>query len=549
MGDQARPPEVRIFVVGAFRVLASDGEDITPRGRKARALLAILALTPTRRRSRPALQDKLWSDRGSEQGAASLRQTLTEIRRAFGERFRDCLVSDMRGIGLAQDRVTVDVDTTDLSQLTRAVELPQLLEDIDVSDEEFEDWLRQQRTAFEERLTALKASANPPTSSRDPRVLPRPGGSVARPWLRLLQPLAVTNESGIFLSRLVADRVAQGLVDQWGIDIRDDGKDPQGAQLRVEALPISRDVTINVVLLTVDGATQLWSGSATISLEQSFVADAPRLQALINQSIEIAGYYLRRVASSSDASSAFASAFDAVQRMFRIDLDEVDRADALLASAYELDPKAVYLAWRAYARSIYVGELYDRRLAIEEAEELVRRALEADPHNATVLALASHVYGFVFRKYALAHEMAELSVKYNPAHPMGHAYLGRAKSYLGDYEAGYRETCRALELSGQAPYRHVLHTEYGMTSLASGRFDEALRAAEIVRKMAPKFRPPQRYLVPLYLRLGARDKARDVLEKLRQIEPTFSLEAMRATTYPNTLIRASGLLRFSDRDL
>ena len=164
MGDQARPPEVRIFVVGAFRVLASDGEDITPRGRKARALLAILALTPTRRRSRPALQDKLWSDRGSEQGAASLRQTLTEIRRAFGERFRDCLVSDMRGIGLAQDRVTVDVETTDLSQLTRAVELPQLLEDIDVSDEEFEDWLRQQRTAFEERLTALKASANPPTS-------------------------------------------------------------------------------------------------------------------------------------------------------------------------------------------------------------------------------------------------------------------------------------------------------------------------------------------------------------------------------------------------
>jgi DNA-binding SARP family transcriptional activator len=88
-----------------------------------------------------------------------------------------------------------------------------------------------------------------------------------------------------------------------------------------------------------------------------------------------------------------------------------------------------------------------------------------------------------------------------------------------------------------------------MTSLASGRFDEALRAAEIVRKMAPKFRPPQRYLVPLYLRLGARDKARDALEKLRQIEPTFSLEAMRATTYPNTLIRASGLLRFSDRDL
>src|SRR5436190_23807600 len=102
MSDGGGQPELRISVIGAFRVLARDGEDLTPRGRKARALLAMLALTPTRRRSRPALQDKLWSDRGAEQGAASLRQTLTEIRRTFGDGHRDCLVSDMRGVELPQ---------------------------------------------------------------------------------------------------------------------------------------------------------------------------------------------------------------------------------------------------------------------------------------------------------------------------------------------------------------------------------------------------------------------------------------------------------------
>src|SRR3954453_3274666 len=105
MGATGGRPELRIYVVGAFRVLAQNGEDLTPRGRKARALLAILALTPTRRRSRPVLQDKLWSDRGPDQGAASLRQTLTEIRQAFGEHYRSCLVSDMRGVGLAEERV------------------------------------------------------------------------------------------------------------------------------------------------------------------------------------------------------------------------------------------------------------------------------------------------------------------------------------------------------------------------------------------------------------------------------------------------------------
>src|SRR5215212_9198432 len=115
-------PGLRICVIGAFRVLDQNGEDLTPRGRKARALLAMIALTPTRRRSRPALQDKLWSNRGPEQGAASLRQTLTEIRKALGERYRNCLVSDLHGIGLAEGRVTIDFDNVDLFALARVVE-------------------------------------------------------------------------------------------------------------------------------------------------------------------------------------------------------------------------------------------------------------------------------------------------------------------------------------------------------------------------------------------------------------------------------------------
>jgi DNA-binding SARP family transcriptional activator len=548
MSDAGERPELRICVVGAFRVLAQDGEDLTPRGRKARALLAILALTPTRRRSRPALQDKLWSDRGPEQGAASLRQTLTEIRRVFGERYRDCLVSDMRGVGLAQDLVVVDIDTAEFAELAGTVELPQLLDDIDVADEEFEHWLRNQRIAFEQRVAAAKPDPAPaPTAGQ--AVIIRPHSAPVRPWIRILPPLTVTSESGLFLSRLIGDRIARVLVDQWGIDVRDDGKGLQGVQLRVDALPIVRDVAVNVAVLSADGALQLWSGSEAISLVNGFVSEAPQLQALINRSVEAAALFLSRMGSSPDTCLAFGQAFEAVQRMFKIDLVEVDRADALFASAYELDPKPVYLAWRAYARTIYAGELYDRRPKIEESGELAWRAIEADPHNATILALASHVYGFVFNKYPYAHELAELSTKCNPAHPLGRAYLGRAKSRLGDHEAGYRETRRALELSGQASYRYVLHTEYGMTALASGRFDEALRAAEVVHVLAPTYRPPQRYLVPLYLHLGVREKAKDAFENLRRIEPSFSLDAMRESSYPSPAAREAGLLSFTDKDL
>ena len=547
MSDTGGRPELRISVIGAFRVLAHDRQDLTPNGRKARALLAILALTPTRRRSRSALQDKLWSDRGPEQGAASLRQTLTEIRRRFGERYRDCLVTDMRGIGLDPDRVTVDLDTANLSEFASTVEAPQLLEDIDVADEEFEHWLRNQRTGFEQRIASSKLGrALPP---KQPSLVVHTPSAPVRPWIRILPPSATSSESGLFLSRLVGDRIAQGLVDQWGIEVRDDGEGPQGVRLRVDALPVSREAAVNVALFSADGTLQLWSGSAAISLENGFVSDAPRLLALINQAVDVAGQYLNRMRSSPEACFAFGQAFEAVQRMLKIELAEVDRADALLASAYEADQRPVYLAWRAYARSIYAGELYDRRDAIGEADELAQHAIEADPHNATVLALTSHVCGFVLRKWEFAHQLAELSVKCNPAHPLGHAYLGKAKLELGEHEVGYRETSRGLELYGQAPYRHMLYTAHGLASLVTGRFDEALRAAEIVHAMAPIFRPPRRYLVPLYLQLGEREKTREAFEKMSLIEPSFSLKAMREQSYPSYIIRASGLLSCSDNDL
>jgi DNA-binding SARP family transcriptional activator len=564
MNDVEGRPGLVIQVIGAFRLLAHDGEDLTPLGRKARALLAILALTPTRRRSRPALQDKLWSDRGPEQGAASLRTTLTEIRKALGEHYRDCLVSDLHGIGLAAGRVTVDIDDADLSELARMVEPPQLLEDVDVADEEFEDWLRNQRAAFEHRIAASRAALDTVTVSPGPALEPelkprcapaamprQTAAPIPRPWVRLLPPLTVSSEIGLFLSRLVGSHIAQGLADHWGIDVRDDGRGPHGVQARVDALPVSRDVAVTIVLLSAEGTLQLWSGSETISQENGLVYNTVQLLALVNRAVDVAGQCLSRIDSSPDVSRAFLRAFEAVQRMFKIDLPEIARADALLGEAYELDAKPVYLAWRAYSRIFYVGTHIhvDRSRAVEEAEEYARRAIEADPHNATVLALASYVHSFIFNNFALGHELAELSVKCNPAHPLGHAFLGRAKSYLGDHEAGFAATRRGLDLSGQAPYRYNLYALHGITALLSGRFDEAVRAGEIACALAPTFRPPQRFLVPLYLHAGKRDQARETFESLRRLEPTFSLEVMREPSYPSAGIRASGLLTYSDSDL
>lgn len=70
----------RIVVGEGVCVIAPGGGDVTPRAKKARALIAYLAATPGRTADRSTLIALLWSDRANEQARASLRQCLFELR-------------------------------------------------------------------------------------------------------------------------------------------------------------------------------------------------------------------------------------------------------------------------------------------------------------------------------------------------------------------------------------------------------------------------------------------------------------------------------------
>lgn len=67
-----------LHLFGPFHAETPDGSDLTPKSAKACALLAILARQPRMEHARTWLQDRLWSDRGRDQAAASLRQALSQ---------------------------------------------------------------------------------------------------------------------------------------------------------------------------------------------------------------------------------------------------------------------------------------------------------------------------------------------------------------------------------------------------------------------------------------------------------------------------------------
>ncbi|SDA94524.1 DNA-binding transcriptional activator of the SARP family [Sinorhizobium sp. NFACC03] len=135
--------------------------------RKARALVAYLALQTGRSQSREKLATLLWGGVAEEQARANLRQTLSVLRRALGATGREWLV--IKGDRVALDLRDADLDVwqfevlaagsaTDDFEKAIALYAGELLEGFNLAEEPFEDWLRTERERL--RLIAIAVLEN-----------------------------------------------------------------------------------------------------------------------------------------------------------------------------------------------------------------------------------------------------------------------------------------------------------------------------------------------------------------------------------------------------
>lgn len=560
------PTHITIRTIGAFSVCAADGQDLTPRSRKSRALLAMLALAPQRRRTRAHLQRTLWSERSPGQASQSLRQELVLVRKALGVH-GELLVVDRTCVALLGEGIVVDLDACDRAALLTngSAELPVLLEDFEFHDRALRSWVQSQRAAFDATLRGTQQPQPPPAAAHGAGV-PSAGSAVAlaagllpavrsraaaRPWVRALCGTTSNTPQAQFVSLAVADLIARQIAQTGAFEVCDRPRDGPGVEIRVEVMSAPDATSLHFTSRSAQDGEVLCSGSERLAVRCEALLQSARLHAIANQVVDVSIARLQSAMCGREDARAFVLGFEGVQRMFRLVPEELEIADRMLVEAHAQNPDGLYIAWRGYLRSFYLGEngYRDRAAIVEEATELAHKAIESSPYNASVLALASYVYSFVRRDYVLGHELAERSVKLNPQGVLGRAFLGRAKSYLGQYHEGHRLVAAARETAGPAPYSFSIDFLCGITAAVAGRDEAALKFGEISRLARPEYRPPMRYLVPLYLKVGNRDKARAVLQELRRVEPDFSLSLLRERDYPSTGLRQAGLLEFSDADL
>lgn len=108
-GFHASPAVLLLGLSGAMQAHGPEGQSVLPRGRKARAILAVLALNAPRPVLREQLWRLLWSGRQPEQGRASLRQSLHELHMALQPLGEGVLQVGRTSVALSQDRVRSDL--------------------------------------------------------------------------------------------------------------------------------------------------------------------------------------------------------------------------------------------------------------------------------------------------------------------------------------------------------------------------------------------------------------------------------------------------------
>jgi tetratricopeptide (TPR) repeat protein len=532
---------LRIVLSGRFAVLARDIGDVTPVGAKSQALLALLAASPDRTRTRRWLAEKLWSDRGPEQASGSLRQALTDIRAALGCH-SGVLGADRQKVWLDVGRVTIEATEAPT---------PEFLEGIAVRDPEFGVWLRVERLRRQTpRPMDPGMAADGPLHQGMTPTLRR--GTAARPLVIMLRSQPASDALAL-LEDLLIDCVSLSLREALGLHVY--SRRPSQLPQRWIEVSVQAFVTgtgkrgLRVRASEGETGRLLWTGGSAPLPASGPIADDLETILFANQVVEALGDALTLVPAAGVPNDALALQRLAMRKMWTMQSGRMAEAEALFALADQMEPRGVIKAWQAQLRVFRMIERHDGTdpAMRDEALELCAQAMEREPNNSMVLAVVAYARNALDRDALASVELAKRSVRINPVNPVAWDSLSIAKLYSGHLAEAHEIAQRVQKMGAMRPNRFWWDMGLCVTAALTGNESLALQMARSASAQAPDFRAALRYIVALSAARDMPEAALAAAERLRRLEPAFTFDALaHDPAYPVGALRRGGLLQ-SDR--
>ena len=174
----------------------------------------------------------------------------------------------------------------------------------------------------------------------------------------------------------------------------------------------------------------------------------------------------------------------------------------------------------------HVGQGWARNesQALAQAQSLALRAIRIDPKNAEALGIYGHICSFLNKDFDTALRYFDQSLRLNPNLAYIWALSAPTHCYIGQPDIALQRLDRYRELAPFDPYFGLFETMYPLAYVFKGDY---LRAATIGRRVVnsnPEFSNGYKPLIAALGHLGRREEAQAYVEKLRRMEPHFTVE-------------------------
>jgi len=201
-------------------------------------------------------------------------------------------------------------------------------------------------------------------------------------------------------------------------------------------------------------------------------------------------------------------------------------ARAFFQRALEHDPENVDALAGLAATYVFevLNSYYDtgREQRLQEAKDLIRRALEIEPRH--IVALKIHAA--VLRaegKFEEAVAASQAVIAQNPGEPWSYKEIGLSQLYLGRFEEALIWFEKADQIGPRDPSRWIWLGALGRVQFFLGRDEEAIRLLRLSASANPDDPRAYALLASIYALLGRNDEAGAALAACLSLRPEMTI--------------------------
>ena len=348
----------------------------------------------------------------------------------------------------------------------------------------------------------------------------------------------VTTALSLFKSLFVIARNSSFTYKNRAIDIKQVGRE-LGVRYVLEGSvrKVANRVRITGQLIQASTGTHIWAGRFDGDLTEVFTLQDEVV-------LSVAGAVVSRLEATEierarRKPTAALDAYDfylrGMARVYQLSRESVDEALNLLRRAIELDPEFApahaMSAWCYYWRKVN-GWVIDAKYETAEVNRLVNKVGEFGKDDAGALSHAALPLGHVAREVDAGLVLAKRAITLNPNLAAAWYASGSLEVLSGDSDVAIAHLTRAMRLSPLDPLSFVTLSYTALAHFFAGRYEQAWPLAERASREQPNFLTALRIAAASNVFAGRPDEARNFNARALQLDPDLRISNLSERIAP-----------------